>query len=40
MKSLCRHGTGDVRIDTVPDPKIIESRDGDNQSHRHAYFSF
>ena len=27
MKALCWHGTGDVRIDTVPDPKIIESRD-------------
>lgn len=27
MKALCWHGTGDVRIDTVPDPKILESRD-------------
>ena len=27
MKALCWHGTGDVRIDNVPDPKIIESRD-------------
>lgn len=27
MKALCWHGTGDVRIDTVPDPKVIESRD-------------
>ena len=27
MKALCWHGTGDVRIDTLPDPKIIESRD-------------
>jgi len=27
MKALCWHGTGDVRIDTVSDPKIIESRD-------------
>lgn len=27
MKALCWHGTGDVRVDTVPDPKIIESRD-------------
>jgi threonine dehydrogenase-like Zn-dependent dehydrogenase len=27
MKALCWHGTGDIRIDTVPDPKVIESRD-------------
>ena len=27
MKALCWHGTGDVRVDTVPDPKILESRD-------------
>ena len=27
MQALCWHDTGDVRIDTVPDPKIIESRD-------------
>jgi threonine dehydrogenase-like Zn-dependent dehydrogenase len=27
MKALCWHGTEDVRIDTVPDPKIIDARD-------------
>lgn len=27
MKALCWHGTGDVRIDTVPDPKILKPRD-------------
>src|SRR6201992_1604982 len=27
MKALCWHGKGDVRIDTVPDPKIEEPRD-------------
>lgn len=27
MKALCWYGTGDIRIDTVPDPKVIESRD-------------
>ena len=27
MKALCWHGTGDVRIDNVPDPKILEPRD-------------
>ena len=27
MKALCWHGTGDVRVDTVPDPKIINPRD-------------
>jgi threonine dehydrogenase-like Zn-dependent dehydrogenase len=27
MKALCWHGTGDVRIDTVPDPKIQDPRD-------------
>lgn len=27
MKALCWHGVGDVRIDTVPDPKIQDSRD-------------
>ena len=27
MKALCWHGTGDVRIDTVPDPKIENPRD-------------
>ncbi|AMV23340.1 Formaldehyde dismutase [Gemmata sp. SH-PL17] len=27
MKALCWHGKGDVRVDTVPDPKIESSRD-------------
>ena len=27
MKALCWHGTGDVRVDTVPDPKIENPRD-------------
>lgn len=27
MKALCWHGTGDVRVDTVPDPKIESPRD-------------
>lgn len=27
MKALCWHGKGDVRIDTVPDPKIEDPRD-------------
>jgi threonine dehydrogenase-like Zn-dependent dehydrogenase len=27
MKALCWHGKGDVRIDTVPDPKIENPRD-------------
>ncbi len=27
MKALCWHGTGDVRIDTVPDPKIADPTD-------------
>ena len=27
MKALCWHGTGDVRVDSVPDPKIIDQRD-------------
>jgi len=27
MKALCWHGTGDVRVDTVPDPKIMDPRD-------------
>lgn len=27
MKALCWHGVGDVRIDTVPDPKIEDPRD-------------
>ena len=27
MKALCWHGKGDVRIDTVPDPKIEQPRD-------------
>lgn len=27
MKALCWHGTGDVRIDTVPDPRIENPRD-------------
>jgi hypothetical protein len=27
MKALCWHGTGDVGIDTVPDPKIQDPRD-------------
>ena len=27
MKALCWHGKGDVRIDTVPDPKIEHPRD-------------
>src|ERR1700759_821133 len=27
MKALCWHGKGDVRIDTVADPKILHPRD-------------
>jgi threonine dehydrogenase-like Zn-dependent dehydrogenase len=27
MKALCWHGKNDVRVDTVPDPKIINNRD-------------
>ena len=27
MKALCWHGKGDVRVDTVPDPKIEDPRD-------------
>ena len=27
MKALCWHGKGDVRVDTVPDPKIQDPRD-------------
>lgn len=27
MKALCWHGNGDVRVDTVPDPKIEHPRD-------------
>jgi threonine dehydrogenase-like Zn-dependent dehydrogenase len=27
MKALCWHGKGDVRVDTVADPKIQDPRD-------------
>ena len=27
MKALCWHGKGDVRVETVPDPKILNPRD-------------
>ena len=27
MKALCWHGKEDVRVDTVPDPTIVDSRD-------------
>jgi threonine dehydrogenase-like Zn-dependent dehydrogenase len=27
MKALCWHGTGNVRVDTVPDPTIQDPRD-------------
>jgi len=27
MKAVCWHGTGDVRVETVPDPKILNPRD-------------
>ena len=27
MKALCWHGTEDIRVDSVPDPKIIDARD-------------
>ncbi len=27
MRALCWHGTNDVRVDTVPDPQILHSRD-------------
>ncbi len=27
MKALCWHGKGDVRVDSVPDPKILDPRD-------------
>ena len=27
MKAVCWHGTGDVRIDTVKDPEILDPKD-------------
>jgi threonine dehydrogenase-like Zn-dependent dehydrogenase len=27
MRAICWHGKGDVRVDTVPDPKIEDPRD-------------
>ena len=27
MKALCWHGVGDVRVDTVPDPQILDPKD-------------
>ena len=27
MRALCWHGKSDVRVDTVPDPEIINPRD-------------
>ena len=27
MKAVCWHGSQDVRVDTVPDPKILNPRD-------------
>jgi threonine dehydrogenase-like Zn-dependent dehydrogenase len=27
MKALCWYGTSDVRVETVPDPKILSARD-------------
>ncbi len=27
MRALCWHGKGDVRVDTVPDPKVEDPRD-------------
>lgn len=27
MKALCWHGKGDLRVDTVEDPKILDSKD-------------
>ena len=27
MKAVCWHGTHDVRVDTVPEPKILNPRD-------------
>jgi threonine dehydrogenase-like Zn-dependent dehydrogenase len=27
MKAVCWHGANDVRVETVPDPKIINPRD-------------
>jgi threonine dehydrogenase-like Zn-dependent dehydrogenase len=27
MKAVCWHGTGDMRVDTVPDPTIVNASD-------------
>src|SRR5688500_1355253 len=27
MKALCWHGTGDVRVDAVPDPRLVDPGD-------------
>ena len=35
MKALCWHGKGDVRVDTVPDPKIEDPRDAIIKDHVH-----
>jgi hypothetical protein len=34
MRVLCWHGTGDVRVDTVADPKIEHLPRCGNQNHR------
>jgi len=35
MKALCWYGTEDVRVDTVPDPKILDPRDAVIKSSLH-----
>ena len=37
MKALCWHGTNDVRVDTVPDPKIADPGDAIVQDHVHRH---
>ena len=33
MRAVTWHGRHDVRVDTVPDPEIVNPRDCDHQDH-------
>ena len=37
MKAVCWYGTEDVRVETVPDPKILNPRDAIVTHHRHGH---
>ena len=40
MKALCWHGKSDIRVETVPDPRIEDPRDAIVRHHNDLHLRF